>query len=347
MFDWLAWGAHRYGDIAIVGLPLLAWFLIWAWKRRLRDFQRLGSPELLDRLLQSVDRERQKRRQIILFVIVLMVLIVLARPQWGTVETPLIRKGRDIVVALDTSKSMGVEDIQPSRMAKAKREIEQLINRLQGDRIALVSYAGEAFISCPLTIDYAAARLFLSDIDIGTVPLPGTNIGRAIEVARSAFIPEKETSRVVILITDGEQTTGDAEEQAKLAAEENIIIYTVGIGSRDGAPIPEKDEQGQVTGHKRGRDNQIVMSRLDEAGLRQIAFVTGGAFYQATPDAFELDEIYQDIERKRQEKEFSARMTTKYQDRYQWFLAPVLILLIAELLMTDRPRRKKTVEAES
>lgn len=339
MFDWLAWGARRYGDVALILLPLLAWFLVWSWKRRIRDFQRLGSPELLDRLLSGIDRGRQKRRLVIVFAAAVLVFAALARPQWGTVETPLVQKGRDVVVVLDTSKSMSAEDIQPSRMAKAKREIDQLIVRLQGDRIGLVSFAGEATISCPLTIDYAAARLFLSEIDVGTVPLGGTNIARAIEVARRAYIPAQETSRVMVLITDGDQTTGEAIDEARKAAEEGIIVYTVGIGTPSGAPIPEYGENGQMIGYKQDRDSQVVMSRLDESGLREIAFETGGAFYHATPEAFELDEIYEDIERKREEKEFSARMTTRYEDRYQWFLAPALLLLIVEALMTDRRRR--------
>lgn len=344
MFDWLAWGARIYGDIALLGLPLLLWFLVWSWKRRIRDFHKLGSPELLERLVEGVDRSRQKRRLVILFSIVALLLLSLARPQWGKIDTMLTRKGRDIVVALDTSKSMGAQDIQPSRIAKAKREIDQLMDRFKGDRIGLVSFSGEAFISCPLTIDYAAARLFLSDIDIGSIPLPGTNLARAIEVARRAFIPELETSRVLILITDGEQTTGDAISQAKEAAREGIIIYTVGIGSAEGAPIPERDESGKVIGHKRDSTDQVIVSRMDDQTLRQIAFETGGAFYQATPEAFELDRIYQDIEKKRQEKEFAARMTTQYQDRYQWFLVLVLVMLVAEMLMTDR-RRNPVPEA--
>ncbi len=345
MFDWLAWGERSYGDIALVGFPLLIWFLVWAWKRRLRDFARLGTPELLQRLLEGVDRSRQKRRIYLLFWIVALFLAALARPQWGMIETPVVRKGRDIVVVLDTSKSMGAEDVSPNRMAKAKREIDQLMMRFKGDRIGLVGFAGDAHISCPLTIDYAAARLFLSDIGIGSIPLPGTNVARAIEMARRVYIPEQETSRVMILITDGEQTEGEAIEQAREAGKEGIIIYTVGIGSRDGAPIPERDESGQITGHKRSRTNDVVMSQMDETGLRQIAFETGGKFYLATPEAFELDEIYTDIERKRKEKEFSARMTMRYEERYQWFLAAALVLLVLEALMTDRKNRRNRPDA--
>jgi len=253
-------------------------------------------------------------------------------------ETTLVTKGRDIIIALDTSASMLAEDIQPNRMARAKHELERLIDRLQGDRVGLIVFAGEAFVQCPLTSDYTAAKMFLSEVDVGTVPVPGTSLDRAIDLARNKFVETERQYKVLILLTDGEQTTGDPMPAVEKAAAEGIQIYTIGIGSLSGVPIPIRDEKGQLVEWKKQKNGELVQSRLDEGMLLKIATATGGKYYHASADEFELNKIYEDIEQNRAEKTQRSLLTVQYEDRFQWFLLPAFILLMVETMLSDRKR---------
>jgi Ca-activated chloride channel family protein len=328
-------------EFVLNGLLLLIplfFFLRWSWARRRKALAQIGNIELLERLTVHVSREKQRARLVMIFFSVLFLILALARPQWGVKETTLVTKGRDIIIALDTSASMLAEDIQPNRMARAKHELERLIDRLQGDRVGLIVFAGEAFVQCPLTSDYTAAKMFLSEVDVGTVPVPGTSLDRAIDLARNKFVETERQYKVLILLTDGEQTTGDPMPAVEKAAAEGIQIYTIGIGSLSGVPIPIRDEKGQLVEWKKQKNGELVQSRLDEGMLLKIATATGGKYYHASADEFELNKIYEDIEQNRAEKTQRSLLTVQYEDRFQWFLLPAFILLMVETMLSDRKR---------
>jgi Ca-activated chloride channel family protein len=188
------------------------------------------------------------------------------------------------MVALDVSESMLAEDIKPNRLARAKLEITELMDRLEGNEIGLVLFAGAAFVQFPLTSDFATARTFLDSAYPGIISRPGTVIGKAIRVGMEGFNEERASQKVIILLTDGENHEGDAVEAAREAAEQGIIIYTIGFGSAEGEPIPQYDELGNLTGYKRDRQGEIVLSRLNETILQEISLTANGRYFQAAAD---------------------------------------------------------------
>ena len=277
---------------------------------------------------------------VLIIAIFSIIVFSLANPQIGTRLEEVKRTGVDIFIAIDVSKSMLAEDITPNRLDKAKHEIANFIEKLQGDRIGLIAFSGLAFVQCPLTLDYGAAKLFLNDIEVGSVPQPGTAISEAIKTAMRSFTSRELKYKVLVLITDGEDHEEDPIEVAKEATKEGIIIYTVGMGSPQGAPIPEFDKYGQQVGYKKDKDGQIVTSKLDVLTLEKIAFETGGKFYVSTTGEVELDKILDEVN-KMEKKELASRKFTQFEDRFQIFLFFVLALLIFETLLSERRKIKQ------
>jgi Ca-activated chloride channel family protein len=230
---------------------------------------------------------------------------------------------------------MKAEDVKPNRLEKARLELHALIDRLGGDRIGLVVFAGDAFTQFPLTTDYSAANLFLDAIDTDVVPVPGTNIGAAIGKAVESFDFEEPTTKAIAIITDGESTEGDAFEAAQEAAEKGVIIYTIGLGSPAGAPIPMYSASGRQTDFKRDRTGNVVVTKLDEVGLEKLATVGNGKFFRATTGQNELDEVYKSLSAL-EKREFGTKRFTDYEDRFQWLLVAALLLLLGELLLSER-----------
>jgi Ca-activated chloride channel family protein len=254
------------------------------------------------------------------------------------------RKGLDLVIALDTSYSMNAEDVAPSRLEKAKREIRSLIARLKGDRVGLVAFAGTAVLYCPLTLDYGAANLFLDLLDTGVIPEPGTALAPAIETATSAFSATERKYKVLVLFTDGEDLQGDLPAAVEKARDGGVIIYTVGIGTPEGKPIPVRDEKGDIVEYRKDSGGQIVVSRLDERSLAQIAVSAGGRYFRASASENELDAIYDEIS-KQEKKELESRLFQNFEDRYQYPLALAIAFLVAELWMSERRiRRSRNAE---
>jgi len=270
-----------------------------------------------------------------------LIIVALARPLYSNREEEVVRRGIDLIVALDTSASMLAEDIAPNRLAKAKHEVRNLIDRLEGDRIGLVVFAGDAYVACPLTLDYAAATMFLEDIDTEYVSFPGTNIGQAIRTAAAGFVETEHEYKVLLLITDGEhlQELSDPLEAARAAAEQGVKIYTIGVGDpAGGAPIPIRDESGNLVEYKKDRKGNPVSTRLDDVTLRKIALGTNGKYFAASGEEFELDAIYEDL-RSEEKKELQSRLYTRGVDRFQYPLAMAIVLLVAVDMTSDRRRR--------
>lgn len=327
--------------VLLVLLPLLIVFYWFVFRMKRKAKERFGNLALIEKLSLSFSPKRQRWKLAFILLGIFFLLFSLARPQLGTKLTLMKREGVDIVIAIDVSLSMMAEDIKPNRLEKAKQEVNGLISRMKGDRVGLVAFAGVSFIQCPLTLDYSAAKMFLDIIDVNLIPQPGTAIGEAIRTSIKAFNQKERKYKVLILLTDGEDHDSDPLGAAEEASKEGIRIYTIGIGSVVGEPIPFKDKQGQVSGFKKDQEGSVVVSRLDESTLQKIALTTGGKYYHATSGEMELDKIYDDIS-KMEKKELEGRLMTQYEDRYQYFLLISAVFLTIEFLLSER-RSKKAV----
>jgi Ca-activated chloride channel family protein len=235
---------------------------------------------------------------------------------------------------------MLAEDIKPDRLSRSKQEIQRFAEHLDGDRVALVAFAGDAFLQCPLTSDYSAFRIFLDVLDPTLIDAPGTDLARAMEVSLGAFpkTPAAGKHRVLVLLTDGEDHGGNALKMAREAADQGVTVYTVGIGSVNGVPIPVTDENG-VKSYKKDARGNIVSTRMDPDLLMQIARATGGKFYHAEPGHFELLDVLEAINSMEKQK-LDSRQFSRYEDRFQIPLAVSLALLTIEMLVSDRRRRR-------
>ena len=302
--------------------------------------RKIGDEELVKYLTQSVSRKKQMWKIVLLLIAFIFFVFALADPQIGTKLENVKRKGVDIFIALDVSKSMLAEDVAPNRLEKAKHEIATFIDRLEGDRIGLICFAGIAFVQCPLTLDYSAAKLFLDEIDTDIIPQPGTAIGTAIRTAMKSFVTRELKHKVLILITDGEDHEGNPVEVAKEAAKEGVVIYTIGIGSPQGAPIPEFDAYGNRIGYKKNREGKIITTKLDVLTLEKIAFETGGKYYISSTGESELEKIYDEIS-SMEEKELASRQFTQFEDRFQIFILLGILVLLIETLLGERRRIKQ------
>ncbi|ODS31456.1 MAG: von Willebrand factor type A protein [Candidatus Scalindua rubra] len=290
----------------------------------------------------SVSKRKQIIKAAFAVVAILFVIFSLVQPKWGYHWEEVERKGIDIVVAVDTSRSMLADDIKPDRLGAAKREIRDLLNVVEGDRIGLVAFAGTAFIQCPLTLDYGAFSLFLDDLDTNLIPVGGTSFGEAIKKSMSAFNDKLKKHKAIVLITDGEDHQGNAIEMSKVAKDKGIIIYTVGVGKKEGAYIKVRDNRGKETLLK-DKEGKVVKSRLDEIILNKIAIETGGAYTPAYGTQWGLANIYKNIIARMEEKQLGSKKIKLYENRYQIPLFIALILITLESLIGERARKHKTL----
>jgi Ca-activated chloride channel family protein len=268
---------------------------------------------------------------------ILLLALALARPQFGTRVETVRRRGQDVMVAVDLSSSMLAEDVTPNRLDRARLSIMRLIRSLDGDRIGLVAFAGDAFIQSPLTVDYTAAAMFLNAMDPEMMPVQGTDLGEALRMSLDALDQGAREDRIVILVTDGEDHEGLWEEQLQRAVESEVRIHTVGIGSVEGVPIPESGTGSGRQGFKRDEDGNVVTTRLDEATLREVAESTGGRFVRVAPGITGFEELVDQIAAGEGE-ELDTREITQFEEQYQLFLAFGFLLLLAEALVPDRRR---------
>lgn len=318
-------------------VPALGVLYLVASLLRRRALERFGDVGMLSRLTGSVSRSRRRLKAVVVIAGFAFLALALARPQYGSKLEMVQRKGVDLIIALDASASMLAEDVPPNRIEFAKHEMAGLIRRLRGDRVGIIVFAGDAFVQCPLTLDYGAARMFIGQIGVGTVLRPGTNVGRAIEVAITAFGSERRKSKVLVLLTDGEDLEAGAVSRAERAAREGIRIYTVGIGSGEGVPIPVRGESGELVEYKKDRSGEMVMSRLDEMTLKRVGRAAGGSYFRATFEESELDDLYRQLAAMEQAEQGSLEYT-QFEDRFQYVLALALLLFVVEVVVSDRRR---------
>lgn len=321
-------------------VPLVPVLYALTQRRARKLIARFGEIAVLKASAIEAD-SRQRWIRVALFAAALTAgFVAAARPQWGSSTEIVQTTGLDIVLLLDTSLSMLAQDMKPTRMEAAKLEIGAFLDRLRTDRVALVPFAGSAFIQCPLTLDYSAVRLFLRDVTTYSVMDEGTDIGAAIRTGLKAFNEDEDRSKVVVLVTDGEDHGGTALDAAQEAADASARIYTVGIGSPDGELIPSVGLDGRPD-FVRDDQGSVVKTRLDEDMLREVAIETGGEYFRSSPGGTELEAILEGIgemERARLgEYQTSARI-----DRYQAPLALSVLLFLAIPFVPERPARRRT-----
>jgi Ca-activated chloride channel family protein len=325
-------------------LPALVVFQMWSARRRALLMRRFAAPPLLGRIVLGGSRGRRGLKSALLVIGLAAGLLALAGFAYGFVWEEVQRRGVDIAIALDVSESMLVEDADPgsglSRLERARREIADLLDVMQGDRLALVAFAGIAYVELPLTLDYEAARLFLDVLGPDLIPVQGTAIDEAIDTAVEALDEGGgKGERALILITDGEDHSGKALEAAARAKEHGIRIFPIGIGRAEGAPIP-----GDNGGFRRDENGEIILSRLDETTLQRIALDTGGRYVRSVTGDLDLEQIYfQGVKAAIAEQELGATRRQRWKDRFQWLVAVALLALMAEPLVAETARRSENV----
>jgi len=328
----------------IVGLAacaLLGWGFHRFQKKGQAALEKFAAGHLLGRLTENVSSGRRMVKRVLLVAAVAAIFVALARPQIGYQWKEVKRKGIDILMAVDTSRSMLAEDVRPNRLERSKLGIMDFISRLEGDRVGLIPFAGTAFLMCPLTLDYDAFRQSLDALDTQIIPQGGTDIARAIEEADAAFSNDAH-HKILILVTDGEDLEGEALNAARKAARKGMTIYTVGVGTPAGERIPMKD--GGRSGHFVKDDKgEMVTSRLDETTLREVAQVTGGQYEPLGQQAEGLDAIYQQKLSLVPKEELAQRMQRTPIERFEWPLLLAIVLLGMEFVLSDRKWRGKRV----
>ena len=323
----------------LLALPLLALFAFWAVAAKRRALARFASSQVAGRLTRSVSVARQNWKYGIAVWGFAFLALALSGPQFGAELTMAKRKGVDLVIALDVSRSMLAEDIGPNRLQRARFQTGELLDRLEGDRVGLVVFAGKAFVQCPLTLDYGALRLLLSVVDAGSIPVQGTALGEAIELARNCFDEGDRQHKAIVLFTDGEDHVADPIAAADRAAAEGVRIFAIGMGTPDGELIPIRQEGGGVDFHRDHAGNP-VKTRLDEGVLREVAALSEGAYYRSSLRGAEIEEIYREIANMDQ-KEFESQRFTRYEERYQIPLALALVCFALESLLGDRRQQRR------
>ena len=317
-------------------LPMTAFALIVRHRRRRRSMERFAEPALLKRLTSEDHKGRRFIKAILILCTLGILLLALAGPRWGNRYQEVSCKGVDIMLLVDVSRSMMVEDVKPNRLERARREIIDLIKVVEGDRIGLTAFSGAAFVQCPLTLDYAALEMFLSILQPGIIPVSGTDIGGAIETGMSAFDFKVETDKVMLLITDGEDNERRALKAARDAARQGVKIFVFGIGEPNGGPVPAGNEQGGFT--KDGNGN-LVLSKLDEKTLQDLASVTGGGYVRSVAGDLDLDRLYfEGIKQKTEAQTLKSRKIKIYEERFNVFILVALLLLLVEGLLEDKCR---------
>ena len=315
-------------------IPLL--FVAYALQLRIRRkrIAKIGNPELVRQLMPTASTGKGWLKLSLFSLAWFFFVIGLARPQLGARLREHESQGVEVMIALDVSNSMLAEDYSPNRLERSKLAISRLVDKLQGDRIGLVIFAGEAFVQLPITADYVSAKQFLKSITTESVPIQGTDLAGALMTAARSFSTQSERSRAIILITDGEDHEGEALDAARAIAEQGIRIYCIGVGSPQGKPIPKngslmKDENGE-----------IVVTRLNENILQEIAGIGGGKYVRAGNSEFGLNPIIEDI-RTLDKEEFSSVVFEDFDEQYMYFFGIALFFLILEFLVPERKARRK------
>jgi len=319
--------------ILLILIPLLwlAYFYMRVWQTKKQ--KSIVDAKLMPKVVVERSRLKPFLKLILLSLSILFLVTGLTNPKMGTKLETVKRRGVDIVFAIDVSKSMDAEDIAPSRLEKAKRLVSKIVDNLVSDRIGIIAYAGEAYPLLPITTDYAAAKIFLQNMNTDLVSSQGTAIDDAIDLATTYF-DDDDTNKILVILSDGEDHSQKAVEAAKKAAQKGVTIFTIGIGTKKGSVIPIK-KNGSLYGYKKDQKGQTVITRLDDKTLKEIAQVTGGKYIDGR-NTKEVVNYISDALKKMDKKEFETTKFSEYKDQFQWFLGAGLLFLVLYILVLER-----------
>ena len=320
--------AYLYLLLLLPVLALLYWYSNYRRRRAIRKF---GDPELMAMLMPDVSKYRPDVKFGIIWLVVALFSLLLARPQFGSKLETVKRQGVEVMIALDISNSMLAQDVQPSRLAKAKRLVAQLVDKMENDKVGMIVFAGDAFTQLPITSDYISAKMFLESIDPSLISKQGTAIGAAINLATRSFTPQEGVGRAVIVITDGENHEGGAVEAATEAAKKGIQVNVLGVGLPDGAPIPMEG----TNDYRKDREGNVIVTRLNEAMCQEIAKAGNGLYVRVDNTNNAQKAIGQEIN-KMAKADVETQVYTEFNEQFQavaWF---ILILLLVEMLILER-----------
>lgn len=318
--------------LLLVPVILLLYLSMRRWKNK--SMQKFGDQRLVRRLFPDVSITRPAIKFILILTAFIFLVAGITGPLIGSRLEEVKRKGADLIIALDVSNSMLAEDLRPSRLERARQAISRLIDRLEGDRIGIVVFAGDAYMQLPVTTDYGAAKLFLASIEPDMIPKQGTAIGAAIDLASEAFADTTRKHSAIIIISDGENHEDDAVDAAKNAAGQGIRIYTVGMGSSEGAPIPVYNN-GVKVGYRQDQNGNTILSKMNPAMLSEVAEAGKGRFVRAGGNDDGLDAVLKELDAL-DKKEFKAKMYTDYENQFQYFIGFGLFLLLLEFALGER-----------
>ena len=312
-------------------LPFLAAFYLYSNYRRRKTIRKFGDPVLMAQLMPDVSKYRPDVKFWLVFAAIGLFAVLLARPQFGSKLETVKRQGVEVMIALDISNSMLAQDVQPSRLEKAKRLVAQLVDKMENDKVGMIVFAGDAFTQLPITSDYISAKMFLESINPSLISKQGTAIGAAINLATRSFTPQEGVGRAVIVITDGENHEGGAVEAAKAAAEKGIQVSVLGVGMPDGAPIPVEG----TNDFRRDRDGNVVVTRLNEQMCQEIAQAGDGIYVRVDNSNAAQKVIAQEIN-KMAKADVETQVYTEFNEQFQAVAWIILLLLLAEMLILER-----------
>ncbi len=338
--------ANATGLWLLLIVPAVMAALSVAIARRRHALARFCGPTLARRLTRAASTEVLLFKASLFSIGVLCVVVALARPQWGSTLEPIARKGVDVLIGIDISESMLAEDVRPSRLGKARGEALRLLERLEGNRVGLLAWAGAGGVLCPLTLDTSAVRMFLDALEPDMISHPGTSLAEALRAGVEAYGREERQYKVMVLFTDGEEQVDrdEAVKAARVAAGEGVIIHTIGVGTAAGAPIPQRSADGAIASYRKDNGGRIVTTRLDEALLADLSAEAGGRYWPATIAEEEVDRVVEAIG-SMDRKEVQARLMTQFEERFQIPLAGGLLALLIDAFVTGR-RRPRGPERE-
>ena len=322
----------------LFGIPVLIIAMLLYSKWKATALALFGDSRLIKELMHSFSKRRTQIKNILTILIFILLIIGIANPQVGTKMEEVKREGVDLMIAIDLSNSMMAEDIKPNRLERAKLAISRLIDKLEGDRIGLIVFAGEAYVQLPITTDYSAAKLFLSTVSTNIVPTQGTEIAKAIDLSIQSFDMENAQNKAIIIITDGESHDEKAIESSEKANELGIFVHTLGMGLSKGGPIPIYNKYGNRTDYRKDRDGNTIISKLNEQLLQQIASAGKGTYVRANNSKAGLSTLFAEIN-KMEKKEIGTMVFTEYKDRFQLFIGLALLLLLTDLILLGRKNK--------
>jgi len=330
--------AHIEFLYGLLALPILGILFLLAQRQKRKAIEEFGEDKLVKGLTPEASKVKPWLKFIIIEFALMFVIIAMAGPQFGTKLKEVKREGIELVIALDISNSMLAEDITPNRLENAKRAISKLVDRLHNDKIALIVFAGDAFVQLPMTTDYSAVKMFLSTITPKLISNQGTAIGSAIDLGIKSFTPGDDKNKALIIITDGENHEGNAVDMAEKAHEAGIIVHTIGMGLSKGAPIPVYNKYGQKD-YRTDRQGNVVISKLDETMLKKIAAAGGGKYIRANNTKSGLNALFDEL-KKMDKAEMESKVYSEYEEQYQYFLGFALLLLFVEFFIMYRKNKR-------